>query len=122
MDEMKELDKDQQGLHADYSQMDPDDAFTGIPYDKGRLFLEWLERCVPQQAEKIRGRLEQSRGGRLNQSQFGTRMRGTGHYADHLSQTFRVFAKKFGLAQRAEPLNTALFTRPGQSLQMRLFE
>jgi aminopeptidase N len=36
------LDEDQQ-LAIDLRNRDPDEAFSDIPYEKGRLFLEWLE-------------------------------------------------------------------------------
>jgi len=32
-----------QVLHIDLQGRDPDDAFTGVPYEKGALFLRWLE-------------------------------------------------------------------------------
>ncbi|MGH9382449.1 MAG: M1 family metallopeptidase [Thermoanaerobaculia bacterium] len=39
-------DADATRLHADLAGVDPDDAFTDIPYEKGALFLRLLERTV----------------------------------------------------------------------------
>jgi len=42
-EELKELDQAAQVLARDLSGQDPEQAFNGVPYDKGRLFLLWLE-------------------------------------------------------------------------------
>ncbi|MBL36833.1 MAG: aminopeptidase [Xanthomonadales bacterium] len=42
-EELKELDDAEQVLARDLSGQDPEQAFNGVPYDKGRLFLLWLE-------------------------------------------------------------------------------
>ena len=42
-DELKETKEPDQILHVDLEGRDPDDGFTGIPYDKGSLFLRYLE-------------------------------------------------------------------------------
>jgi len=44
LDEMKELAPNEQSLALDLRGRDPDDAFTNIPYDKGRMMLDWLEK------------------------------------------------------------------------------
>jgi len=41
--ELEELSPEEQVLAADLAAGDPEGAFSGIPYDKGRLFLDWLE-------------------------------------------------------------------------------
>jgi leukotriene A-4 hydrolase/aminopeptidase len=33
-------------LHVDLKGRDPDEGFTGVPYEKGALFLRWLEESV----------------------------------------------------------------------------
>ncbi|MGB0514391.1 MAG: M1 family metallopeptidase, partial [Wenzhouxiangellaceae bacterium] len=44
--ELIDLEPSAQILARDLVGQDPEEAFTGIPYDKGRLFLEWLEARV----------------------------------------------------------------------------
>jgi hypothetical protein len=39
-------------------------------------------------------------------------MSGEGPLADQIDQTFNVFSRKFGLDQKAEPLNNSLFEPP----------
>ncbi|WP_395373469.1 M1 family metallopeptidase [Marinicella sp. W31] len=45
-EELKTLEPKYQKLAIDLSGKDPDDAFSGVPYDKGRFFLDWLEHSV----------------------------------------------------------------------------
>jgi leukotriene A-4 hydrolase/aminopeptidase len=41
--DLKEMDEKDQILHVDLKGRDPDDGFTGVPYEKGALFLRYLE-------------------------------------------------------------------------------
>ena len=43
IEELKGLSDDEQVLARDLAARDPEQAFNGVPYDKGRLFLVWLE-------------------------------------------------------------------------------
>lgn len=43
LEEMAEMEERDQILHVDLKGRDPDDGFTGVPYEKGALFLRWLE-------------------------------------------------------------------------------
>lgn len=43
MAEIETLAPEDQLLARDLSGQDPEEAFIGIPYDKGRLFVEWLD-------------------------------------------------------------------------------
>ena len=57
--------------------------------------------------------IRQSRGGKVYQSEFGTRMRGTGAYAEMLRLRFEAARKRHGL-DRGRPwqLDTSRFRRP----------
>ena len=80
---------------------------------------------VPAAKEKILGRIRSTRGGRLNDSRFGVRMRGEGPIADLIRQVFYVNARKLGLNQHPWPVSPEAFRRPacaGQEQQLRLFE
>ncbi|GAB4168406.1 MAG: M1 family metallopeptidase [Wenzhouxiangellaceae bacterium] len=46
LDEMAGLPAEAQRLARDLAGQDPEEAFTGVPYEKGRLFLSWLESRV----------------------------------------------------------------------------
>jgi DNA repair photolyase len=84
------------------------------------LFSDWLAAHYPDRKDKVLGRVRQVRGGKLNESAFGTRMRGQGEYAAQLRALFHVAARRHGLATRVPQLTAGHFRVPGVS-QPRLF-
>lgn len=78
------------------------------------LFVEWLEQHKPERKDKVLNHIRSIRGGELYKSDFKTRMRGEGPLAEHIRNTFHVFARKYGFNQRDWDLSTAHFERPGQ--------
>ena len=83
-----------------------------LPTTVQPIFLEWLARCRPHEAAKVEAFVRDARQGRLNTAQFGERMRGRGVRAEQIAQTFRVFAKKFGLDEPLPPPSAAAFRPP----------
>ncbi len=68
-----------------------------LPLTVAPVFLEWLNRTQPTRAARVEGRIREVRGGKLNDSEFGSRMSGAGEIARQISDMFRIFAKKYGL-------------------------
>jgi hypothetical protein len=64
--------------------------------------------------------IQSLRGGRDNDPDFGSRMRGQGVWADLIATRFRIACRKSGLNERKIDLRSDLF-RPPQGAQMRLF-
>ncbi|MHC5114128.1 MAG: PA0069 family radical SAM protein [Planctomycetota bacterium] len=97
-----------------------------LPYQLKDVFMEWLERCVPERAARVERALRDVRGGSLSSPRYGERMRGTGARADHVARTMEVFARRAGLVRVSRPMNESAFRRPcvdGQpDGQMVLFE
>ena len=85
-----------------------------LPHGVGALFDEWLTAHVPNQREKILGRLRQVRHGRLTDAHFGHRMSGDGPLADLASQLFQRARERTGLAARPRPLSSAAFRKPAR--------
>lgn len=83
-----------------------------LPHGVKELFSDWLERNHPDRKEKVLGRIREVRSGRLNDPEFGSRMRGDGPYAEQIRSMFRVSAQRLGLGRRGEPLSTEAFRRP----------
>jgi DNA repair photolyase len=83
-----------------------------LPYEVKHLFAEWLKTHEPLKAEHVMSRLREMRGGRENDPQFGSRMRGEGVYAQLLSRRFAAATRKFGLNQVAHDLQTEIFRPP----------
>jgi DNA repair photolyase len=95
-----------------------------LPYEIKDLFREWLAEHYPDRAAHVMSVIRDMRGGRDNDPRFGTRMRGTGPYAELLRNRFRLACQRLSLnsARRAE-LTTALFhppTPPGSQLRLGL--
>jgi DNA repair photolyase len=91
-----------------------------LPHGVKDLFVDWLERHFPDRRRKVLGQIEAMRGGRLNESGFGRRMRGEGLLAEQVAQLFHAASRKHGLAEEGPGLSTAAFRRPG-GLQLPLF-
>jgi DNA repair photolyase len=72
-----------------------------LPYEIKVLFEEWLRENFPDRAEKVLNRIRECRGGRLNDPNFGSRMKGQGQYADMIRQRFILAVKKYGLNRSA---------------------
>ncbi|MEM6278755.1 MAG: PA0069 family radical SAM protein [Verrucomicrobiota bacterium] len=87
-----------------------------LPHCVSDLFTHWLEEHFPDRKELILGRIRELRGGRLNESEFGTRMTGSGPLAAQIQQLIRVSRQRAGLAGTRPSLNTTAFRRrlPGQ--------
>ena len=95
-----------------------------LPYEVKDLFREWLKQHYPQRAEHVMSLVRDARNGRDNDPNFGSRMRGTGPYAELLRARFKVASRRLGLDQaRDRPLDTSLFRPPGPAgaqLQLQL--
>ncbi|MGH8497049.1 MAG: PA0069 family radical SAM protein [Gammaproteobacteria bacterium] len=86
-----------------------------LPHEVKDLFREWLAGHLPERAAHVMSLIRQSRGGKDYDSQFGTRMRGTGAYAELIGQRFRAAAKRYGLEDRsALTLDTGRFRVPAE--------
>lgn len=82
-----------------------------LPLEIKQIFEDWLERHYPQRARHVLELVRATRAGALNDARFGSRMRGTGAYADLLARRFARAAKQFGLEGHME-LNCTAFAPP----------
>ena len=79
-----------------------------------QLFVDWLEKHLPERAARVLGRIRECRGGKLNDTRFGIRQRGVGPYAEQIRTLFQLASRRRSLDQPLPPLNTAAFRRAGQ--------
>jgi DNA repair photolyase len=95
-----------------------------LPYEIKDLFREWLAEHFPERAAHVMSVLREMRGGRDNDPRFGSRMRGTGVYAQLLRNRFQLACKRLNLnASGREVPNTKLFrppTPPGAQMTLGL--
>lgn len=73
------------------------------------LFTDWVYRAFPDRAKKILNQIKDCHGGQLNDSRFGTRMRGEGKVAEQINLQFRVAMKKFMHDSCLPPFNFNLY-------------
>ncbi len=94
-----------------------------LPWEVKEVFKAWLDEHFPLKAAHVMARVREMRDGRENDPQFGSRMRGTGLFAELLRRRFRIACDRFGLAGRERDfeLDTALFRPPSPAGQQRLF-
>ena len=98
-----------------------------LPNEVRPLFKEWLGAQYPQRAEHVISIIRQSRGGRENDPDFGSRMTGSGNFVELIGKRFDLACRRFGLNSEENHmasrggLDCSLFRPPGAEGQMRLF-
>ncbi len=98
-----------------------------LPNEVRPLFKEWLAAHQPDRADHVVSIIRQSRGGRENDPNFGSRMTGTGNFAGLIEKRFEIACRRLGLnceddhmAPRGA-LDCSLFRAPSPSGQISLF-
>ncbi len=90
-----------------------------LPHEVAPLFRAWLDEHFPDRAAKVMAVIRSMRGGKDNDPNFHSRMRGSGPWADLLATRFDKASKRFGLNKARFPLRRDLF-EPPQGDQFRL--
>ena len=91
-----------------------------LPLDVAPLFEDWLARHYSDRKDKVLNRIRSLRGGKLNDSNFHTRMHGEGVWAEQLNMVFEMAKRKAGLDKPFPDLSTEHF-RPPAGPQLTLF-
>lgn len=91
-----------------------------LPHEVAPLFRAWLDAHHPDRAAKVMAIIRDLRGGRDNDPNFGSRMRGHGVWADLIRSRFVKARRSAGFGDERLTLRTDLF-RPPEGAQMRLF-
>jgi DNA repair photolyase len=92
-----------------------------LPFGVSDLFEQWLGQHFTNRKDKVLNQIRSLRGGRLNDPEFGSRMRGEGLFAEQLHQLFKVSVRKHGIEERRLPLSAAQFRVPS-GRQLVLFQ
>ncbi|HEX7872386.1 MAG TPA: PA0069 family radical SAM protein [Sphingobium sp.] len=90
-----------------------------LPHEVAPLFRAWLDEHFPDRADKVMHIIQSTRGGRDNDPDFGTRMKGQGPYAALIRMRMDKARRRHGLEGRRITLRHDLFAPPGD--QLRLF-
>jgi DNA repair photolyase len=78
------------------------------------LFHDWLYKNFPDRADKVWHLIEASHDGKVNDSEWGRRMRGEGNIAQIVSQQYKKYGKLYGMNAERWELDTTIFRRPGE--------
>jgi DNA repair photolyase len=92
-----------------------------LPWEVSPLFREWLELHYPQRAARIMARIHDMRGGKDYDSDFATRMKGIGPWAELIGQRFEKATRRIGFNRERVDLDTKQFRPPAAEGQGHLF-
>jgi len=86
----------------------------------GEIFTDWIKKTMPDRAEKVLHHIEACHGGSLNDSRYGTRMRGEGKIAEQINNTVKLARKKYFNGKTMPKLNLELYEQYKEG-QLKLF-
>ena len=86
----------------------------------GQIFTDWIQRTMPDKAEKVLHLIQDCHGGALNDSRFGLRTKGEGKVAAQIHEMARLARQKYFKGKTFPKLRTDIH-EPYKSGQMRLF-
>ena len=73
------------------------------------IFEDWLEKNFPDRAAKIIHKISEMHGGKVNDSEFGRRMKGEGHIASIISDQLKLARKRYMQGRNMPRLNTGMY-------------
>jgi DNA repair photolyase len=91
-----------------------------LPHAVKDVFLQWLDDHAPGKKARVIDRIREIRGGKLNVSTWGERMRGEGIFAEQIRALFEISTRRAGLGTERRTHNASHFRRPG-GVQLNLF-
>ena len=92
-----------------------------LPHELSGLFRDWLGVHYPDRADKVMNIIRDMRGGKDNDSEYFTRMRGQGAWANLIRTRMQIAKRKHGLVGSKWGVRSDLFVPPNLDGQMALF-
>ncbi|ACI94082.1 radical SAM [Afipia carboxidovorans OM5] len=86
-----------------------------LPLEVRDLFREWLMAHYPDRYRHVFSLIRDMRGGKDYDSQWGSRMKGTGPIAWMIGRRFEIACERLGLNRKRVKLSTAHFVQPAKS-------
>ncbi len=83
-----------------------------LPWEVAPLFRQWLQAHFPQRAARVMNRVRDMRHGRDYESDFASRMKGNGVWADLTRQRFEKACARLGLGRGRFELRDDYFRPP----------
>jgi len=91
-----------------------------LPYEVKEIFFAWVRERFPARENKILEAIRGMRQGKLNDTEFGTRMKGSGPFAELIARRFELAKRKHGLNRILPELDRTKFQPPLPHGQARL--
>lgn len=79
--------------------------------DVGPIFIDWVKKKYKDRSQRILHRIMDAHGGQLNDSRFGTRMKGEGKYAEMIGAHFHLAKRRFMPNASEYEYDTTLFDK-----------
>ena len=89
-----------------------------LPGPVEEIFLEHVRREIPSRADKVVSAIKAVRGGKLNDSRFGKRFRGTGERWEAIRWLYTSTCEKLGMNERDDSPRESAFRRPSPQLSL----
>ncbi|MFC6280326.1 MULTISPECIES: PA0069 family radical SAM protein [Polaromonas] len=89
-----------------------------LPWELAPIFRQWLDLHYPLRAARIMARIQEMRGGKDYDSNFASRMKGDGLWADLIRQRFEKTCHRLGFNRERVELDLSQFrpaASPGQA-------
>ena len=80
-----------------------------LPWELNDVFQQWLDLHYPQRAARVMARIREMRGGKDYDSNFATRMKGNGLWAELVHQRFHKACARYGLNRERVELDLTQF-------------
>jgi DNA repair photolyase len=82
-----------------------------LPHGVKDLFVDWVKKNFPERADKIINRILNLRDGKLYNSEWGSRMKGSGKWAEMVDDIFQKNCRRYNLNVVKRNLTTEHFRR-----------
>ena len=92
-----------------------------LPGSVAPYFQERLYEKLPTKADRVLNRIREARGGKMNSSVFGERMRGKGQFWEATERLFKIHCERLGFNKRHERVSSSATTFRRPSAQASLF-
>jgi len=87
----------------------------------GQIFTDWVYKAFPDKADRVIAAIKETHGGKLNESEFGKRMRGYGNFAQSIADMYATAKRKYFAGRNLPPVRCDLFKVPPRG-QLDLFD
>ncbi len=71
------------------------------------IFKDWAYKTIPDRADRILNQIAECHGGKLNDSEWGRRIKGSGNFAEQLHASMKIAKKRFLPAIKPPELETS---------------